>query len=69
MPEGGGKMSKKKKNKKYSREGSVFYMSSTEATLAAMPKYNGHACKSGVHGDTKYNRQRAKRDLDRLLNE
>lgn len=63
-------MSKRnKKNKKYTREGSVFYMSAEEATLAAMPKYNGYAGKSGVHGDTKYNRRKAQRDLDRILSD
>ena len=58
-----------KKSKKYQKEGSVFYMSSTEATLAQMPKYNGHACGNGPHGDRKYNRRKAERDFRREINQ
>ena len=51
-------MSKKKKAPKTNR---FTVMTSEEATLSKMPKYNGFACGSGVHGDTKYNRAKEKR--------
>ena len=51
-------MAKKKRARK---SGPVWHLSAEEATLSEMPKYNGHACGSGVHGDTKYNRTKQKR--------
>ena len=56
-----------KKAKKYQKDGAVFYMNATEATLAQMPKYNGHACGTGAHGDRKYNRRKAEREFRRNL--
>lgn len=44
-----------------SKAGPVWRMSAEEATLARMPKYNGHACGTGAHGDAKYNRAKQKR--------
>lgn len=42
-------------------------MTSVEATRAAMPKFNGHAVGHGVHGDTKYNRNREKNKFRREM--
>ena len=36
-------------------------MSSEQATLAKMPKYNGYACGYGAHGNAKYHRAKSKR--------
>lgn len=49
------------KNKKYSKKGKIFYMSSEEATLIKMPKYNGYKVGHGMHGDKKYNRSKEKK--------
>ena len=43
------------------KSGPVWQQSSVEATLAKMPRYNAHACGTGPHGDTGYNRARSKR--------
>ena len=57
-------MSKKQKAPK----GAVVWRQTAEqATLAKKPRYNGFACGHGVHGGTKYNRQKAKRALERQL--
>ena len=50
-----------KKKARVPKSGPVWRQSSTEATLAKMPRYNGHACGTGPHGDTAYNRARSKR--------
>lgn len=34
---------------------------------ATKPQFNGHAIGHGVHGDTSYNRRKAKRELRREL--
>lgn len=39
----------------------VWRQTAEEATLAAMPRYNGYGCGHGAHGDAKYNRAKAKR--------
>ena len=61
-------MTKKKKTSK-PKTGPVWHMTAEEATLAHMPHFNAHACKTGAHGDVKYNRARQKRawksELDR----
>ena len=61
-------MSRRRKHTKPPKTGPVFSMTSEEATLAKMPKYNAHACGTGAHGDRKYNRarenRRFKRDMD-----
>lgn len=43
------------------RDGVVWRRTAEEAALAAKPRYNGHACGHGAHGDAKYNRAKAKR--------
>ena len=54
---------KKKKNRKreFTREGSVFYMTSEEATLAQMPQYNAYATGYGAHGKKGYDRNAEKK--------
>lgn len=59
-------MAKKKRARK---SGPVWHLSTEEATLSKMPKYNGHACGSGVHGDTKYNRTKQKRAWKKQLSQ
>lgn len=54
---------KRKKVRHVAKSGPVWHQSAEEATLARMPKYNGHACGTGVHGDVKYNRARQKQAL------
>ena len=49
-----------KKRRKAPKTGPVWRLSAEEATLAGKPRFNGFACGSGVHGDCKYNRIRAK---------
>ena len=39
----------------------VWRQTAEEAARAAKPRYNGHACGHGAHGDAKYNRAKAKR--------
>lgn len=62
---------KQKKSKKrlapYIQADGSFHMSGTEVTLRSMPRYNTRVVGCGVHGDTKYNRRREKRDFARLL--
>lgn len=45
----------------------VWKQSSEEAALTKKPHYNGYACGHGVHGDVKYNRTKAKRQVKQLL--
>ena len=45
-----------KRARHVSGKGAVWHMSSEQATLAKMPKYNGYACGYGAHGNTKYHR-------------
>ena len=58
-----------KKKRRVPKDGPVWRRSAEQATLDKMPKFNAHACKTGVHGDVKYNRAKLKnawqRDLDR----
>lgn len=49
-------MKMKKKNKK----DIIFRLTSEEATLSKIPKYNGFASGYGAHGDLKYNRNKEK---------
>ena len=61
-----------KKRKKYtdpSNKNSVFHMTSEEVAAARMPKYNGFSMKTGIHGDTKYNRNKAKQESKRIIEE
>ena len=53
-------MARKKKHR-VPATGAVWHRSAEQATLDRMPKYNGHACKTGAHGDAKYNRAKQKR--------
>ena len=52
-------MSKKKHT--VPKRGCVWKLSAEEATLAQMPRYNAHMCKTGAHGSSKYDRAKAKR--------
>ncbi len=47
----------------------VFHMDGVDVTLKRMPYVDGWVCRGGVHGDTKYNRRKEKRDLARRLEE
>lgn len=61
-----------KKDKKYrnpDNKDSVFYMSSEEATLTKKPHYNAYAVGHGAHGDTKYNRSKAKQEARHQIEE
>ena len=49
------------RKKKAPKSGAVWRRSAVENTLDHMPKYNGYACGHGAHGDSKYNRAKAKR--------
>ena len=49
------------RKKKAPKSGAVRRRSAVENTLDHMPKYNGYACGHGAHGDSKYNRAKAKR--------
>ena len=50
-----------KKRAKVAKTGAVWHLTSEQATLAAKPRYNAHICKTGAHGDLKYNRARERR--------
>ena len=50
-----------KRARHVSSKGTVWHMSSEQATLAKMPKYNGYACGYGAHGNAKYHRAKSKR--------
>jgi hypothetical protein len=54
-------------NKKKRKNVPVWHRSAVEATLDAMPKYYGHACGTGAHGDAKYNRTKQKRTWHKEL--
>ena len=49
-----------KRARHVSGKGAVWHMSSEQATLAKMPKYNGYACGYGAHGNAKYHRAKSK---------
>ena len=49
------------------KSGPVWHRSAEEATLDQMPKFNGFRCKTGAHGDAKYNRAKAKRSWQQQL--
>lgn len=53
------------KRKKTPKTNQFVVMTSEEATLAKMPKFNGFASGHGAHGDKKYNRTKAKRQFKR----
>jgi len=61
-------MSKRKARCAIAKDGSVWHLSAEEATLAKKPYYNAYMCKSGAHGDCKYNREKEKRDWKRRIN-
>ncbi len=48
---------------------SVYHLSSEENTLLQMPKFNSFSIGHGIHGDTKYSRNKKKKELQRLLKE
>lgn len=62
-------MSKKRKYTDPSSKNSVFHMSAEEVALSKKPKYNGFAIGTGTHGDTKYNRNKAKQESKRIIEE
>ena len=62
-------MSKRKARRAIAKDGSVWHLSAEEATLAKKPYYNAYMCKTGTHGDCKYNREKEKRDWKRWMNE
>ena len=62
-------MPKKPKYKDPRNKNSVFHMSSEEVALASKPRYNGYAVGHGAHGDTKYNRNKAKQATRREIEE
>ena len=41
----------------------VFHLDSLEATRLKKPRYNAYRIGYGVHGDTSYNRRKAKREF------
>ncbi len=49
------------------KDGPVWHKSAEEATLDKMPKFNGHACGTGPHSDSKYNRAKQKRSWQREI--
>ncbi len=49
------------------KTGAIWHQSPEEATLARKPYINGYACGHGVHGDTKYNRCKSKREWKRRM--
>lgn len=54
-----------KKKAKIPKSGPVWHRSAEEATLDQMPRYNAHLCKTGPHGNAKYDRASAKRRWQR----
>lgn len=58
-----------KKRKRHSAPGGavVWRQTAEEATLAGKPRYNGYACGHDPHGDTRYNRARAKQAWRRQI--
>lgn len=47
----------------------VMHLSGIEVTRLKMPRFNGYLCRGGVHGDTKYVREHAKREASKIINE
>jgi len=60
---------KKTLKPRMTEDGRILVMTSLEATIAQMPKYDGFAIRGGVHGDIKYNRRKEKADFQRQLRE
>ena len=58
-------MSKRKQHK--SKGNTILKKSSVEATLDDKPYYNAYAVGHGVHGDTKYNRNKVKREFEKEI--
>lgn len=56
-----------RKRRKVPKEGPVWRQSGLEVTRQQRPHYNGFACGHGPHGDAKYNRTKANRQLTREL--
>lgn len=56
------------KKKRIPKGGPVWHRTAEQATLDRMPKYNAHACGTGVHGDVKYNRAKEKRNWQQEMN-
>ena len=58
-----------KKKNRVPKSGPVWKRTAEQATLDRMPKYNAHACKTGAHGDAKYNRARYKSSWQREMSQ
>lgn len=58
-----------KRKRCISKTGAVWHLSAEEATLAKKPRYNGYVCGHGAHGDTRYNRAKAKRAWKESMNQ
>ena len=56
-----------KRKNRVAKTGAVWHRTAEEATLYRMPKFNAHACGTGVHGDVKYNRAKQKRAWQREM--
>lgn len=56
-----------KRKRKTPKTNKFTVMTSEEATLAKMPRYNGFAGGYGAHGDTKYNRAKESRNFKREM--
>lgn len=59
---------KKKRSPRVPKGGPVWQRSAEQATLDRMPKFNGHACGTGAHGDAKYNRAKQNAAWRKQLN-
>ena len=57
-----------KKKNRVPKNGPIWKRSAEQATLDRMPKFNAHACGTGAHGDTKYNRARQKNAWQKEMN-
>jgi hypothetical protein len=62
-----GRSRRVKQRRQVAKTGPVWQQTAEEATLKRMPKFNAHACGTGVHGDTKYNRTKQKNAWKREL--
>lgn len=51
------------------KQDNIHVLNSLEATRVKKPRYNAYTIGHGVHGDTKYNRNKEKRNFKRELKE
>lgn len=67
-------MSKRSKRRRHMRFASsdpnvILHIDAIDVTRMRMPKYDGFACRGGVHGDTSYNRRKFKQETLRIIRE